>query len=232
MSSRADDWRQSIKSAKSPDKWPRALEKARVLQNELAAEVLVEDRCPAINCVAGIDVGFENGGKIARAAAVVLSFPDLTVLDSAIGKSPARFPYILGYLSFRELPVVLDALSKLVTVPNIIVCDGQGIAHPRRLGIASHLGVLLNIATVGVGKTRLIGTYQEPKNHKGAWSPLSDKGEAIGAVLRTRRNVKPIYVSVGHKISLPSAIDIVLRCCTRYKIPETTRHAHRLASSK
>jgi deoxyribonuclease V len=133
-------------------------------------------------------------------------------------------------LSFRELPAVLEALEQLREPPDLLLCDGQGIAHPRRLGIASHLGLLVDIPSIGVAKTRLYGTHDEPPNQRGAWTPLLAGGETIGAVLRTRAGVKPLYISSGHRIDLDTAIGYVLGCCTRYRLPETTRHAHRLAS--
>jgi deoxyribonuclease V len=136
-----------------------------------------------------------------------------------------------GLLAFRELPAVLAALAGLKTAPDIILCDGQGIAHPRRFGSASHLGVLLDVPTIGVGKTRLVGRYDEPPDVKGAWTPLLDGAETIGAVLRTRAGVRPVYVSTGHRVSLETAIELTLACTTRYRLPETTRQAHRLAST-
>lgn len=180
--------------------------------------------------VAGVDVGFPGGRGITRAAVAVLDFPDLTPRDQAVAHCPTRFPYIPGLLSFREVPAVLEALQNLRVLPDLILCDGQGIAHPRRFGIACHLGVLLNMPTIGVAKSRLIGRHDELPPEKGAWVPLQDGEECIGAVLRTRSNVSPLYISIGHRVSLPTAIDYVLRCTTRYRLPETTRAAHRLAS--
>jgi deoxyribonuclease V len=136
-----------------------------------------------------------------------------------------------GYLSFREVPAVLAALKKLRTRPDLLLCDGQGVAHPRRFGLACHLGLLLDIPSIGVAKSRLIGTHGDVPEQKGGWTALEDDGEIIGAVLRTRAGVKPVYVSVGHRISLATAIDYVMRCTTRYRLPETTRYAHRLAST-
>jgi deoxyribonuclease V len=135
-------------------------------------------------------------------------------------------------LSFRELPAVLDALERLREPPDLLLCDGQGIAHPRRLGIASHLGLLVDIPSIGVAKTRLLGTHEEPPDRRGAWTPLQADGEIIGAVLRTRLGVKPLYVSPGHRIGLETAVAFVMGCCNRYRLPETTRHAHRLASGR
>ena len=135
-----------------------------------------------------------------------------------------------GLLSFRELPVVLEALEQLSTPPDLVLCDGQGIAHPRRFGIACHLGLLTDIPSIGVAKSRLCGTHEQPPNQRGAWTPLYLGEEVIGAVLRTRCGVKPLYISPGHRISLDTAIRMVMACCTRYRLPETTRYAHRLAS--
>jgi len=210
--------------------WPTHIDEARALQAQLREQVIRENQLADVRCVAGVDVGFEDKGRLTRAAVAVLDFPGLRLRDSAISRSPTRFPYVPGYLSFRELPGILAALEQLITMPELILCDGQGIAHPRRFGIACHLGVLTGLPTIGVAKSRLIGEYTEPAPHKGAWSPLTHKGEIIGAVLRTRDNVSPVYVSIGHRVDLPTAIDYVLRCTTRYRLPETTRQAHSLAS--
>ena len=182
--------------------------------------------------VAGTDVGFERGGGIARAAVVVLSFPDLSLVDYAIARRPARFPYVPGLLSFRELPALLAALDRLRVRPDLILCDGQGIAHPRRFGLASHLGVFCGIPSIGVAKSRLTGTHGEPMQRRGAWVPLADQGETIGAVLRTKAHTRPLYVSIGHRVSLPVAVRYVMACTTKYRLPETTRWAHRLASGR
>lgn len=210
--------------------WKLTPLEAIALQKEFAQRVERADRLPAIRHVAGVDVGFEEDGRVTRAAVAVLSFPELELLESALARRPTEFPYVPGLLSFRELPAVLAALARLKTAPDLILCDGQGIAHPRRFGIACHLGVLLDLPAIGVGKTRLLGTHAEPPDVKGAWAPLLDKEETIGAVLRTRRGVKPVYVSIGHRVSLNTAIALTLACTTRYRLPETTRQAHRLAS--
>jgi deoxyribonuclease V len=200
------------------------------LQRELCAHLLLTDQLGPVRRVAGVDVGFEADGTVTRAAVAVLRDPDLELLEAALARRPTEFPYIPGLLSFRELPAVLEALERLREPPDLLLCDGQGIAHPRRLGIASHLGLLVNIPSIGVAKTRLCGTHEEPPNQRGAWTPLRADGEIIGAALRTRPGVKPLYISAGHRISLETAISYVMRCCTRYRLPETTRWAHRLAS--
>ena len=200
------------------------------LQREWRAHLILTDQLGAVRRVAGVDVGFEADGTVTRAAVAVLGYPDLNLLETTIARRPTTVPYIPGLLSFRELPAVLDALARLREPPDLLLCDGQGIAHPRRFGIASHLGLLVDIPSIGVAKTRLCGTHEEPLNQRGAWTPLRADDETIGAVLRTRPGVKPLYVSPGHRISLATAIAYVMGCCTRYRLPETTRHAHRLAS--
>ena len=200
------------------------------MQQELRAHLILTDHLEPVRRVAGVDVGFEAAGTVTRAAVAVLRYPELELLETAIARRPTAFPYIPGLLSFRELPAVLAALEQLREPPDLLLCDGQGIAHPRRFGIASHLGLLVDIPAIGVAKTRLCGTHEEPPNQRGAWTPLWGQGEIIGAVLRTRPGVKPLYISPGHRVGLETAIAYVMGCCTRYRLPETTRHAHRLAS--
>jgi deoxyribonuclease V len=212
--------------------WVLTAEAATAIQQELRQEVITEDRLATVRYVAGVDVGFEAEGTITRAAIAVLRFPDLPLQAQAIARRPTTFPYIPGYLSFREVPTVLDALEQLQTIPDLLLCDGQGIAHPRRFGIASHLGLLTDLPAIGVGKSRLVGRHDEVPDQRGSWVPLMHQQETIGAVLRTRPGTKPLYISPGHKISLTTAIDYVMRCTTRYRLPETTRFAHKLASTK
>ncbi len=200
------------------------------IQTALRSRVERVDRLPEIRHVAGVDVGFEAGGRVTRAAVVVLDYPDLQPVDQALARLPTCFPYVPGLLSFRELPAVLAAIEGLTVHPDVYLCDGQGLAHPRRFGIACHLGVLLDVPSIGVAKTRFIGSHAEPPQEKGGWTPLMDGEEVIGAVLRSRTGVKPLYVSVGHRVSLETAIRLVLACTRRYRLPETTRRAHRLAS--
>lgn len=210
--------------------WPTTITDAKQVQQELVSCVIRNNELTEVNYVAGVDVGFEDGGKTTRAAVAVLKFPGLELHEKVITRIPTCFPYVPGYLSFRELPGVLKALSKLQTTPDLILCDGQGIAHPRRFGLACHLGVVTGLPTIGVAKSRLFGTYTEPGPTKGEWEPLFDKKETIGAVLRTRNNVKPLFISIGHRVTLETSIDYVLKCTTRYRLPETTRWAHKLAS--
>jgi deoxyribonuclease V len=212
--------------------WQVTPAEARAIQGELRGYVMREDRLSDVRQVAGVDVGFEEQGTLTRAAVVVLSFPALEPIEQVVARRPTSFPYVPGLLSFREIPTVLDALAQLKSRPELLLCDGQGIAHPRRLGIASHLGVLTNWPTIGVAKSLLTGFHAEVPNARGAWTPIEHRGETIGAALRTRQKVKPVYVSIGHKVSLATAIDYVMRCTTRYRLPETTRLADRLASQK
>ncbi|MEP0886535.1 deoxyribonuclease V [Trichocoleus sp. ST-U3] len=212
--------------------WPLNVEEAIAIQNQLRSQVITEDQLGDVQYVAGVDLGFEEDGAISRAAVAVLSFPDLQLQEKAIAKRPTTFPYIPGFLSFREIPAILDALEMVSITPDLIVCDGQGIAHPRRLGIACHLGVLIDIPTIGAAKSLLVGKHDEVPVEKGSWQPLRYRGEVVGAVVRSRTGVKPLYVSPGHRISLPTAIDYVLRCTTKYRLPETTRWADKLASNR
>lgn len=212
--------------------WTLSVEEATAIQNQLSGEIITSDQLSEVNYVAGVDVGFEENYAISRAAVAVLSFPELQLIEQAIARRPTTFPYIPGFLSFREVPVVLDALSQIKITPDLILCDGQGIAHPRRFGLASHLGLLITVPTIGVAKSRLIGQHEELPPQKGNWQPLRHRGEVIGAVVRSRTGVKPLYVSPGHRISLPTAIDYVLRCTPKYRLPETTRWADKLASNR
>lgn len=208
----------------------RTVAVARAIQERLAGSVTGTDQIGPVHLVAGIDVGPARDSDRIQGAIVVLSYPDLMVVEETVAQRKADFPYVPGYLSFREIPVVLDAFEHLRTAPDLVICDGQGLAHPRRFGLACHLGVLLDIASIGAAKTRLIGTHDDPLVAKGSTAPLMDRGEVIGAALRTRAGVRPLYVSIGHRLSLETAVGFVLGCCTRYRLPETTRAAHRLAS--
>jgi len=212
--------------------WDLSPADAIQLQRELCSGIIEADDLGPVRYVAGVDVGFEQSNTITCAAVAILTFPELTLIEHAISRQATRMPYIPGLLSFREIPAVLDAMQQLKQLPDLLLCDGQGRAHPRRFGIASHLGLITDIPSIGVGKTRLTGTHEEVPNERGAWQTLLDKGETIGAVLRTRINTKPIYVSVGHRISLETAIKYVMACTPRYRLPETTRIADKLASSK
>ena len=201
---------------------------ARRLQMKLAAHVIRKNRLGTIKTVAGIDVGIK--GDMACAAVVVLNFPGLDIAAQSTATRRVTCPYIPGLLSFREGPVILDALDRLDRKPDLLIFDGQGIAHPRRLGIASHIGLLSDLPSIGCAKSRLCGQYQEPGVERGSHVLLMDHGETIGAIVRTRTGVKPVFVSIGHRVDLKTSIDVVLGCCKGYRLPETTRQAHRLAS--
>jgi deoxyribonuclease V len=203
-----------------------------MIQEQLRDQVISYDDLGAVKYVAGVDIGFINNYAISQAAIAILSYPELELIEQAIARIPTAFPYVPGYLSFREIPAILAAFPQLKITPDLILCDGQGYAHPRRFGLACHLGVLLDIPTIGVAKSLFIGQHADVPLTKGSWQPLLDQDETIGVVLRSRTKVKPIYVSTGHRISLPTAIEYVMGCLTKYRLPETTRWADRLASDK
>lgn len=210
--------------------WVLTAEAAAAIQQDLRDEVITTDQLGSIRYVAGVDVGFEADGTVTRSAVAVLSLENLQLQDQAIARRPTTFPYIPGFLSFREVPAVLDALQKLTVTPDLLLCDGQGIAHPRRFGIACHLGLLTDLPTIGVAKSLLVGRHADVPDERGGWQPLTHKGDTIGAALRTRPGTKPLFISTGHRISLETAIAYVMRCTTKYRLPETTRFAHKLAS--
>jgi deoxyribonuclease V len=210
--------------------WPATAAEAIALQRRLRERVIVVDQLGTVRTVAGLDVGPEGDGGVMRAAVAVLSFPGLKTADQVVARRPASFPYIPGLLSFREIPALLDALARLGALPDLLLCDGQGLAHPRRFGLACHLGVLTGIPSIGVAKSLLVGEHEPLPQARGSWRPLVHKGEIVGAAMRTRAGTAPVYVSIGHRVSLATAIDYVLACAPRYRLPETTRAAHRLAS--
>lgn len=210
--------------------WPRDLARARAVQDDLAGRVEARDRFGEVRVVAGADVSYIPARQTSFACVVLLEYPSLGLLEHACAARPTDFPYVPGFLSFREIPVIVAALDKLSRPPDLVLCDGQGIAHPRRLGLASHLGALLDLPSVGVAKSRLVGRYAEPEDRRGDWSPLLERGEIVGAVLRTRPKVSPVFVSPGHRVGLESAIAFTLACTPRYRLPETTRQAHNQAA--
>ncbi len=211
-------------------RWDISPTQAIQRQRELATHVIEQDQLGDVHFVAGVDVGFEGkDNHIARAAIVVLKSPDLAPIDYGVARAPVTFPYIPGLLAFREIPIILRAFKKLKTLPDVFIVDAHGRAHPRRFGSACYLGVVLDMPTIGCAKTILCGQAAEPMNEVGAWTPLIDHGEEIGAAVRMRKDVRPIYVSIGHRVSLERAIDVVLKCGKGYRLPETTRYAHRVA---
>lgn len=216
---------------KPKHEWNLSPAEAIQLQKRLSAEVISEDAfAEPVKTVAGIDLGYDAKNDTSRAAVVVLSFPDLQLLETSEAKMPIQFPYVPGLLSFRETPVAIRALEKLKVPPDLILCDGQGIAHPRRFGIACHIGVLTEIPTIGVAKSILVGKFENLGEKRGITAPLIHKNEQIGAALRTKDKVQPVYVSIGHKVGLETAIKYVLQCTPKYRLPETTRLADKMAS--
>ena len=222
--------------------WDLSPTQAVSLQKSLAGSVVRSDRFGsggrrAITRVAGVDAAFADGGRVIRAAAVMLDYPGLVPTDQVLVERPTAFPYVPGLLSFREVPALLEALGQLSAAPDVILCDGHGYAHPRRFGLACHLGLWLDTPAIGVAKSRLTGSHDEPGPAKGdvAWL-LAGKGERpserLGAVLRTRERVKPVYVSAGHRISLRTALGLTLACTTRYRLPEPTRLADKLSKAR
>ncbi len=233
-----------------PHRWDVSPKRAASIQQELRRHWIGEDRFSKIRTVAGLDAAFVLVGSQALAkpanrsnalrsanraigCVVMYRYPEMEEIDRAFAILPLKFPYVPGLLSFREIPVLLAALAKLRSQPDLLFCDGQGIAHPRRLGLATHLGIALDLPTIGCAKSRLIGTHAEPCNKAGSWSPLIDEhadNETIGAVLRTRTGVKPIYLSQGHRVSLASAVRLTLTVTDGQRIPRPTRDADRFAA--
>lgn len=209
--------------------WNVSPAEAIALQKSLAAEVISNQPIDvgAVRLVAGVDVSVKD--NVSQAAVVILRFPELDVIETVLARRPTPFPYIPGLLSFREGPVLEEAFQKLQHEPDVFIFDGMGIMHPRRIGIASHMGVWLQKPTIGCGKTYFLGKYDEPAQERGAWSVLTDKGDVIGGVLRTRDGVKPVYISQGHLANLETSLDLVMRCTPKYRLPEPIRQAHNAA---
>lgn len=203
------------------------------LQDELRSQVMIGPLPRMPQLIAGADMAIGDEGKTGIAAVIVYSYPDLDEVERMVVRAPIEYPYIPGLLSFRECPVLLAAFERFKATPDLVMFDGQGIAHPRGLGLASHMGLLLGIPTIGCAKSRLVGRYEEPGDRVGEWKPLvysrdpSGDGDIVGAVVRTREGVKPIYVSIGHMIDLETSIETVLRCLDRTRIPVPTREADR-----
>jgi len=210
--------------------WNLSFAQAIALQRQLAGRIKQTAVRKPPKLVAGLDCAFSRNGKEIIAVVIVLKLPTLEIVETATAVQKVSFPYIPGLLSFREAPVCIAVVEKLKTKPDVFIIDGQGIAHPRRLGIASHLGLFFDKPTIGCAKSRLIGEFEPPPLKKGIYSLLKDNEEIIGAVLRTRKAVKPVFISVGNKCTLDDAIRIVLACTAGYRIPEPTRLAHQLVS--
>jgi len=211
-----------------PHSWNLLPDEAVRLQSSLSKKVVITPLPETISTIGGVDVGYEEGK--ARAAIAVLTYPALQRISYSVAEIPCDFPYIPGLLSFREAPAALAALEKLPQLPDVLMIDGQGIAHPRRLGIASHLGILLDIPAIGCAKSPLIGHYMALGNNAGDKAPLTDGNEILGMAVRTKSGCKPMIISVGHRCDLADAVQLVLNCCRGYRLPEPTRLAHKIAS--
>lgn len=208
-----------------------SVKEARQWQERLQGEV---SEAPSlalgeIKRIAGTDISYLRDLRLALGAAVLMSFEELDLIEQRTSEVRVEFPYVPGLLSFRELPALLPVLDALEAKPDIVMVDGQGVAHPRGIGLASHLGLLTGLPTIGCAKSRLVGEYREPGCEVGDWEPLLYEGRKVGAVLRTRKGVKPLFISVGHKVDLELAIDVVLACCRGVRLPEPQRRAHRAA---
>jgi len=214
----------------SPHPWNVTYKEAIQIQEKLKKELILDQAFEDPKTVAGMDVSVSRKCPLGWAAVVVLSYPQLRVIEESWTKGKLEFPYIPGLLSFREIPLLLSALKGLRAEPDVFICDGQGIAHPRRMGLASHIGIILKRPTIGCAKSRLVGEYSELGLEKGKHTLLVHEGEVVGAVLRARSGIKPLFVSPGYGISLSKAVEVVLGCCTKYRIPEPIRAAHRLVN--
>ena len=217
--------------------WNLTPSEAIALQKRLAAEIDYHHPIDlaAVRLVAGVDVSVKtdpvSGQANSQAAVVVLSYPQLTIVETSLAQMPTPFPYISGLLSFREGPVLEKAFEKLQAEPDVLIFDGMGRMHPRRIGIASHMGLWLQKPTIGCGKTKLLGHFAEPDAERGGRSDLIDHDEVLGVVLRTRTNVKPVYISVGHLADLETSVELTLRCTSKYRLPDPIRAAHNAAGA-
>jgi deoxyribonuclease V len=211
--------------------WDVTYIEAIKIQKDLKDKISLKKINKRIKYVAGLDVSYTKGSNIMWAGVVVLDFPSLNKAEERWSQKKVSFPYIPGLLSFREIPALIDALRKVEIEPDLIFCDGQGIAHPRGLGLASHLGILLNKSTIGCAKSPLVGTYNQVGEGKGNYVYLMHQNRIIGAVVRTRSKVKPIFVSPGYGVILNDCVKFVLETCSKYRIPEPTRQAHLLVNS-
>ncbi len=218
--------------AKSLHPWRVSTTEAIAIQRRLAPQVVLEGAPTHVRYVAGADISVNAAERKGRGAVVVLSYPDLSPVEQSVTEVGLTFPYVPGLLSFREVPVLMEAFAALSGTPDLLLVDGQGLAHPRRFGLACHLGLLYDVPTIGCAKSRLCGEHGEVALARGSRVDLRDGAEVIGAVVRTREAVKPVYVSTGHRIGLEEAAEWVLRCCRGYRLPEPTRLAHQAAAGQ
>ena len=212
--------------------WEVSIARARKIQLSLAKRVITENEAINPRLVAGIDISSPDAQGIASGAVVVLRYPDFSIVEVEIAEDKIELPYIPGLLSFRESPLILAACKKVFNVPDLIMVDGQGIAHPRRFGLASHVGLFLDLPTIGCAKSILCGRHRPLAEAAGSHAELRDNAELIGAALRTKAGVRPVYVSVGHRINLAAALKWVIKCCRGYRLPEPTRLAHLAAAGR
>lgn len=206
--------------------WQMSPTQAMEIQMKLAGQVLRTGDISGPHLIAGVDISVNKEAGTGTGAVVVLSYPELDLVETRVVTDRLNFPYVPGLLSFRESPLILAACERLTVTPDLVLVDGQGIAHPRRMGLASHLGLFLDIPAIGCAKSRLCGRHEVPGSESGSYAELMDGGEVIGAALRTKAGVNPVYVSVGHKVDLPTAMHWVLACCRGYRLPEPARMAH------
>jgi deoxyribonuclease V len=218
--------------AKDLHLWRVSTAEAMDIQRRLASQVVPEGSLGDVQYVAGADISVNTAERTGKGAVVVLSYPDLRPVEQSVAEVPLTFPYVPGLLSFREMPVLIEAFAKLSLRPDLLLADAQGLAHPRRFGLACHLGLLYDIPTIGCAKSRLCGEHDEVGPERGSRTALRDGAEVIGAVVRTRDDVKPLYISIGHRIGLEEAVEWVLRCCRGYRLPEPTRLAHLAAAGE
>lgn len=211
---------------------PKSVAEAREIQDSLRLKLKITNDFGKLNTIAGVDVGYDKALSLAHASVVLMSYPELQVISQVQAFVPANFPYVPGYLSFREIPAILAALAKLPYMPSLFMADGQGIAHPRRMGIAAHLGLFLDVPSLGVAKSCLVGQYAMPGPEKSEASMLVDKGECIGVVLRSKERCKPLFISPGHKVDIETSVAITTNCLTRYRLPEPTRLADKFSKVK
>ena len=213
-------------------RWDVTTAEARDIQSRLAPLVVKEGALESIRLVAAADISVRRDEPLARGAVIVLSYPEMEVIEQSVIEAEPRFAYVPGLLSFREAPILLRAFEQLQHRPDLLLVDGQGCAHPRRLGIACHLGLLLDLPAIGCAKSRLCGQHVQPSEAAGSRAPLLDGDEVIGSVLRTRDGTAPVYVSVGHRVGLEEAVEWVLRCCRGHRLPEPSRAAHMAAGGR
>ncbi len=210
---------------RQPPLWPENPSKAIAMQQQLANQIITLDDFETIERIAGVDVAYDEDSDLLVAAVAILDAKTLATIQTVTYRGESNFPYIPGLFSFRELPPLIEAFKQIAEPPDLIICDAQGRAHPRRFGLACHLGLTFDLPSIGCGKKKLVGSESELGPERGAYSDLIEDGDVVGRSLRTQTNVKPVYVSIGHKISLATACEWILRLCPRYRLPETTRQA-------